>query len=297
MVKIKVIHASKLLAAAAAVILAIALIVLAVSASSGAAQGTSGERAAAVAAFSFWRPPKMEFELPGENEHADLIVLEDAAVQEDHTQPVERPRVLIYHTHTHEAYAQTAADPYRETESWRTEDQTHSVVRVGEALAALLTDYGFDVVHDTADYEYPKLNTAYARSLDMLETKRGETFNLCVDLHRDAWDKSMAECACIGSQRAAQLMMLIGNGGNACGLHSRHCFKPCIFGKCRARFINFRQHYSHIRFTYRLKAERREYSPQLFDFLFIFACNKQLHKRYTSNFLYIFIGKQRRRKI
>ena len=214
MVKIKVIHASKLLAAAAAVILAIALIVLAVSASSGAAQGTSGERAAAVAAFSFWRPPKMEFELPGENEHADLIVLEDAAVQEDHTQPVERPRVLIYHTHTHEAYAQTAADPYRETESWRTEDQTHSVVRVGEALAALLTDYGFDVVHDTADYEYPKLNTAYARSLDMLETKRGETFNLCVDLHRDAWDKSMAECACIGSQRAAQLMMLIGNGGN-----------------------------------------------------------------------------------
>ena len=153
MVKIKVIHASKLLAAAAAVILAIALIVLAVSASSGAAQGTSGERAAAVAAFSFWRPPKMEFELPGENEHADLIVLEDAAVQEDHTQPVERPRVLIYHTHTHEAYAQTAADPYRETESWRTEDQTHSVVRVGEALAALLTDYGFDVVHDTADYE------------------------------------------------------------------------------------------------------------------------------------------------
>ena len=214
MVKIKVIHASKLLAAAAAVILAIALIVLAVSASSGAAQGTSGERAAAVAAFSFWRPPKMEFELPGENEHADLIVLEDAAVQEDHTQPVERPRVLIYHTHTHEAYAQTAADPYRETESWRTEDQTHSVVRVGEALAALLTDYDFDVVHDTADYEYPKLNTAYARSLDMLETKRGETFNLCVDLHRDAWDKSMAECACIGSQRAAQLMMLIGNGGN-----------------------------------------------------------------------------------
>ena len=214
MVKIKVIHASKLLAAAAAVILAIALIVLAVSASSGAAQGTSGERAAAVAAFSFGRPPKMEFELPGENEHADLIVLEDAAVQEDHTQPVERPRVLIYHTHTHEAYAQTAADPYRETESWRTEDQTHSVVRVGEALAALLTDYGFDVVHDTADYEYPKLNTAYARSLDMLETKRGETFNLCVDLHRDAWDKSMAECACIGSQRAAQLMMLIGNGGN-----------------------------------------------------------------------------------
>lgn len=214
MVRIKVIHASKLLAAAAAVILAIALIVLAAGAASGAARKTSSERAAAVAAFSFWKPPEMEFELPGENEHADLIVVEDADAGEDRTQPVERPRVLIYHTHTHEAYAQTAADPYRETESWRTEDQAHSVVRVGEALAALLTDYGFDVVHDTADYEYPKLNTAYARSLDMLETRRAETFNLCVDLHRDAWDRSMAECAYVGSQRAAQLMALIGNGGN-----------------------------------------------------------------------------------
>ena len=214
MVKIKVIHASKLLAAAAAVILAIALIVLAVSAAAGAAQEASDERAAAVAAFSFWKPPKMEFELPGENEHADLIILEDADAGEDRTLPVERPRVLIYHTHTHEAYAQTAADPYRETESWRTEDQTHSVVRVGEALAVLLTDYGFDVVHDTADYEYPRLNTAYARSLEMLEARRGETFNLCIDLHRDAWDASMAECARVGSQRAAQLMVLIGNGGN-----------------------------------------------------------------------------------
>ena len=154
MVRIKVIHASKLLAAAAAVILAIALIVLAAGAASGAARKTSSERAAAVAAFSFWKPPEMEFELPGENEHADLIVIEDADAGEDRTQPVERPRVLIYHTHTHEAYAQTAADPYRETESWRTEDQAHSVVRVGEALAALLTDYGFDVVHDTADYEH-----------------------------------------------------------------------------------------------------------------------------------------------
>ena len=213
MVKIKVIHASKLLAAAAAVILAIALIVLAAGAASGSRQKASSERAAA-AAFSFWKPPKMEFELPCENEHADLIVIEDASAGEDHTQPVERPRVLIYHTHTHEAYAQTEADPYRETESWRTEDQAHSVVRVGEALAALLNDYGFETVHDTADYEYPKLNTAYARSLDMLETRRGETFNLCIDLHRDAWDASMAECAYIGSQRAAQLMMLIGNGGN-----------------------------------------------------------------------------------
>ena len=214
MIRIKVIHASKLLAAAAAVILAIALIVLAVSAASDAAREASIERAAAVAAFSFWKPPEMEFELPAENGRASLIVLEDATVQEDHAQPVERPRVLIYHTHTHEAYAQTEENPYRETESWRTEDQTHSVVRVGEALAALLTDYGFDVVHDTADYEYPKLNTAYARSLDMLESRRAETFSLCIDLHRDAWDQSMAECAYIGSQRAAQLMMLIGNGGN-----------------------------------------------------------------------------------
>ena len=43
--------------------------------------------------------------------------------------------ILIYHTHTHEAYAQDPADPYEAMEAWRTAAEKHSVVRVGQALA------------------------------------------------------------------------------------------------------------------------------------------------------------------
>ena len=214
MVRFKVVKGSQLLLAAAVVVLALVVggIVLAtVLSDSDPAVGAQAslvrleEEAKTETVFA-----SSLSALPLDPSDAPLRI----EVVPECTPAAETRSVLIYHTHTHEAYAQTAADPYRETESWRTEDQAHSVVRVGEALAALLTDYGFDVVHDTADYEYPKLNTAYARSLDMLETRRAETFNLCVDLHRDAWDRSMAECAYVGSQRAAQLMALIGNGGN-----------------------------------------------------------------------------------
>ena len=68
------------------------------------------------------------------------------------------PRVLIYHTHTHEAYEQTDEDPYEALEAWRTDDEAHSVVRVGEELAELLRAEGCEVVHDVTDHELDDLN-------------------------------------------------------------------------------------------------------------------------------------------
>ena len=83
-----------------------------------------------------------------------------------------RKRVLIYHTHTYEAYEQTQDDPYEETEKWRTADSAHNVVRVGEELAALLRSLGVEVVHDVTAFEPPNLSSAYTRSLEMLEKRQ-----------------------------------------------------------------------------------------------------------------------------
>ncbi|MEG2136865.1 MAG: stage II sporulation protein P, partial [Clostridia bacterium] len=121
-------------------------------------------------------------------------------------------RVLIYHTHTEEAYAQVPGDPYVENSKWRTRDPAHSVVRVGDELAHLLGDCGIEVVHDTTDHEPPQLGTAYVRSL---ETLKGypQPFDLYIDLHRDAFDQSMAgRAVSVGGAEAAQLMVLVGNG-------------------------------------------------------------------------------------
>ena len=75
------------------------------------------------------------------------------------------PKILIYHTHTTEAYTATKAFPYVQTGSYRTADPSKSVLAVGEALAERLrVQYGFSVIHDTTDHEPPSLKTAYERS-------------------------------------------------------------------------------------------------------------------------------------
>ena len=132
-----------------------------------------------------------------------------------------RPRVLIYHTHTYEAYEQTKDSPYQETETWRTADSAHNVVRVGEELAGLLRALGMEVVHDTTAFEPPSLSSAYQRSLEMLEKRRsaGERYDLYIDLHRDAYAASYTGPNAVQTPagKAAKLMLLIGRGDGYTG--------------------------------------------------------------------------------
>lgn len=133
--------------------------------------------------------------------------------------PKPAKRVLIYHTHTYEAFAQTEDDPYQETEKWRTADPEHNVVRVGEELAGLLRGLGLEVVHDTTAFEPPVLSSAYARSLDMLRARAqaGERFDLYIDLHRDAYIASQKgpNTVNVGGVDTARVMVLIGKGEGA----------------------------------------------------------------------------------
>ena len=125
-------------------------------------------------------------------------------------------RVLIYHTHTWEAYEQVQDAPYRETEKWRTKDNTCNVVAVGDALAAAMTALGLTVVHDTTAFEPPNLDDAYARSLTMLEARAsaGEHYDLYIDLHRDALaaTSTIRRTVEIGGLECARFMVLVGKG-------------------------------------------------------------------------------------
>lgn len=132
-----------------------------------------------------------------------------------------KKRVLIYHTHTYEAFRQAEDGRYQETETWRTADAEHNMLRVGRELAALLRSMDVEVVHDETAFEPPKLSSAYARSLDMLERRQaaGETYDLYIDLHRDAYIESQKgpNTVNVGGQEAARLMILIGRGEGATG--------------------------------------------------------------------------------
>lgn len=138
------------------------------------------------------------------------VIREDASAEGD------GPRVLIYHTHTWEAYAQVEDARYVETEKWRTSDHTADVVAVGAALANALRAFGCTVVHDDTDFEPPNLDSAYQRSLTMLEqrTSAGERYDLYIDLHRDAisTQSTLLRTVNIGGVDVARFMVLVGKG-------------------------------------------------------------------------------------
>jgi len=147
----------------------------------------------------------------------------------------EKKRILIYHTHTYEAYEPSPENTYEATQQWRTKDNKCNVVRVGDELSRLLTATGYVVVHDTTAYEPPVLSTSYTRSLKMLEESigRGEKYDLYIDLHRDAYSSSMANhnTVQVGDQMIARLMMLIGKGTGQTGVgfHVRPDWEKNLF--------------------------------------------------------------------
>ena len=124
------------------------------------------------------------------------------------------PKILIYHTHTTEAYTATKAFPYVQTGSYRTADPSKSVLAVGEALAERLrVQYGFSVIHDTTDHEPPSLKTAYERSEKTMRgyLERYPSLVLFIDIHRDA-SSDEKDFVVVDGCPTARLMCVVGQG-------------------------------------------------------------------------------------
>ena len=129
-------------------------------------------------------------------------------------------RVLIYHTHTYEAYTATSDMPYTPTEKWRTANEQRNMVAVGARLAELLQSAGVEAVHDTTAFEPPKLSSAYERSLGMLKKRLadGERYDLYIDLHRDAYSKNNGPNTVEkDGETLARLLLLVGKGTGQTG--------------------------------------------------------------------------------
>lgn len=129
-------------------------------------------------------------------------------------------RVLIYHTHTYEAYTATEQYPYVSSEKWRTSDPERNMVAVGAYLTQLLESAGVQVEHDVTAFEPPRLSTAYERSLEMLTRRAadGEEYDLYIDLHRDAYvENNGPNTVEINGQSVARIMFLVGKGTGQAG--------------------------------------------------------------------------------
>ena len=155
------------------------------------------------------QPLTIEVIAPANDAQAAVIQMEDM------------PSVLIYHTHTWEAYEMTEDAQYTPTETWRTKDDAHNMVRVGEVLADALREQGFAVTHDQTDFEPPNLSAAYTRSLSMLDARldAGERYDYILDVHRDAFSALVDGANSVEQEgkSVAYVMMLVGKGTGATG--------------------------------------------------------------------------------
>lgn len=133
-------------------------------------------------------------------------------------------QILILHTHGTEAYSAVPGEEYTPTEPYRTTEADRSVIRVGETLAEALRRQGLTVIHDTGLYDYPLYTGAYERSGNAVRgwLERFPSIGVVIDVHRDAAgaDQSPAKPLSAANDGAAQVMLLVGTGGN--GLEHPH---------------------------------------------------------------------------
>ena len=169
-------------------------------------------------------PPPEEIKADIDEDVGDFFRIELAEVRraENVVLAQDAPSVLIYHTHTTEAYRQNPLAPYEESGEWRTHDAQKSVVAVGDKLAGLLRDeYGLNVIHDTTDHEPPKLSTSYSRSVLTMEAykERYPSITMFIDVHRDAYGKEEGkkDFIVVDGKENARLMFVVGTGEGATG--------------------------------------------------------------------------------
>lgn len=149
--------------------------------------------------------------------NAEKLLKRDMIIKQGNDQP----QVLIYHTHSQEMYADSKG-----------KDQ--SIVAVGEHLDEILReDYGYNVIHDTTQYDNVDRNNAYDQAEDGLKKILDEnpSIEVIIDLHRD---DGRPRIVYIDGKETAQLMLFQGLSMNQKGpinyLHNPNLEGNLAFG-------------------------------------------------------------------
>ncbi len=128
---------------------------------------------------------------------------------------IQKPVVLIYHTHTTETYIMTDNGRFSSEYSERSEDESINMIRIGDEIARILEANGIGVIHDTTVYD-TVYTGAYSKSRENIEKilEENPTVVITLDIHRDAiyYDSNtrIKQTAQIGNKKAAQMMIITG---------------------------------------------------------------------------------------
>ena len=114
---------------------------------------------------------------------------------------VEGPQILLYHTHSQEAFANSEAGKEEDT-----------ILGAGEVLASYLEEYGFKVYHHKGKYDLEKRDYAYSESLPEIQKilQDNPSIQVVLDLHRDAVAEDTRLVTEVQGKQMAKVMFFNG---------------------------------------------------------------------------------------
>ncbi|MEE0912969.1 MAG: stage II sporulation protein P [Ruminococcus sp.] len=124
------------------------------------------------------------------------------------------PQVLIYHTHTSEAYMDEDVDYFYESFYSRTQNSDFNVVGVGEAIAETLNKKGIKTLHDKTVHD-STYDGSYDRSVQTVfsDMEEYKDIKVVLDIHRDAIgtdERKIKPVFEYNGKKGAQIMIMAG---------------------------------------------------------------------------------------
>ena len=133
---------------------------------------------------------------------ASLINANRFLEKDVHVDKAAGPQILIYHTHSQEAFADSKKG-----------DSSETVVGVGKELARILREeYGYAVLHHDGVYDLPSRNGAYSKALPEIQKLLQENpgIQVVIDLHRDEMPENVRQVTEIDGRKTAKCMFFNG---------------------------------------------------------------------------------------
>lgn len=171
-------------------------------------------------------------------------------------QKTEEPQILIYHTHSREAFADSVPG-----------DTSQTIVGVGDFLAQILTtEYGYSVIHHTAEYDTVR-DDAYANALPGLEAVLEEypSIQVVIDLHRDAGNPNREMVVDIDGRPTARFMFFNGISRSTSTGDIDYLYNPNLAGN--------------LAFSFQMQKTAGEYYPGLTRKIYIKQYRYNMHLR------------------
>lgn len=180
----------------------------------------------------------------------------------------DEPQILIYHTHSQEAFKDSIPG-----------DESTTIVGAGEKLAQLLREkYGYNVIHNTESFDEESRDYAYSNSLPVLEQilAQNSSIEVVIDLHRDAMPEDRRLVVDLQGRPTAQFMFFNGLSRTARNGPIESLENPYLE--------------DNLAFSFQMQTASNEYYPGIARRIYLKAYRYNLHLRPKS--LLIELGAQ-----